>query len=144
MDNSRNRIEKFVNYIESQGIVINLAKNKARGNKGLFKVFGSNFRIDISKDINESEILHVLVHEFTHYVHYKYDKSLKSLNFLLGDKEEEYLEDLIQLTVDSIPKTSIEPLFNEKEKINREIKLLSNSIKSEFPNFKISKSDKDF
>ena len=41
------------------------------------------------------------MHEFAHYVHYTYDKTLKSLDFII-DENDELTEELIKLTVDSI------------------------------------------
>ena len=37
MVSTRNRILNLVDYIESTGIVVNIGKNKAQGNKGFFK-----------------------------------------------------------------------------------------------------------
>ena len=134
----RNSIVDFIKYIESLGIEVNAGKNKARGNKGFFKACGKKYRIDISKDISGTEILKVLVHEFIHYVHYNYDKTLKSVDFLFGSKFDEYEEDLIKLTVESLPKASIEPLFNECKKLKDEINQLSDKIKIMYPDFKLS------
>ena len=135
----RDCITKLVEYIESQGVEVNIGRNNARGNKGFFKVVGkNNYRIDISNGLNETEILRVLVHEFAHYVHYKYDKTLKSAEFLFGSDYNLYEDDLINLTVDSIPKCSIKPLFHQKETLKSEISELSRFIKNIYPDFKIS------
>lgn len=117
----RNRIPELVQYLESLGIEVNIGKNKARGNKGFFKVRNKNFRIDIAKGQDEEAILKTLVHEFAHFVHYSYDKTLQSLDFIIQE-DDEITEELIQLTVASIPKSSVEPIFKAKEKIKEEIK----------------------
>lgn len=116
----RNRILDIVQYFESLGIEVNIGKNKARGNKGFFKACNKNFRIDIAKGQSEETILKTLVHEFAHYVHYNYDKTLKSLDFII-DENDELTEELIKLTVESIPKNSIAPIFKAKEEIKSEI-----------------------
>ena len=131
MVSERNRILELVNYIESLGITVNCAKNKARGNKGFFKVKAEKFRIDIAQGLSDEEILRVLVHEFSHYIHYKNDKTLKSLNFILPTIDNLLLEELITLTVDAIPKETIEPLFKMHERLEKEV----NSIKKDKNSF---------
>lgn len=116
----RNRILETTQYLESLGIEVNIGKNKARGNKGFFKAYDKNFRIDIAKNQSEETVLKTLVHEFAHYVHYTYDKTLKSLDFII-DEDDELTEELIKLTVDSISKNSIAPIFKAKEEIKAEI-----------------------
>lgn len=121
MVSQRNRIINIIKYIESLGISLNIGKNKARGNKGFFKVKGNKYRIDIANNIQEDELFLLLVHEFAHYLHYKYDKSLKSLSFLLGEKESELQEEMISLTVKQISKKSISPLFKAQDELKRDI-----------------------
>lgn len=118
----RNRILEIVQYFESLGIEVNIGKNKARGNRGFFKVKNECFRIDIAKNQSEEVVLRTLVHEFAHFVHYNYDKKLKSLNFIIDDNDIELQEELIKLTVDSIPKASIKPLFDYKEELETRLK----------------------
>ena len=139
MVSKRNRTSSLTEYLNSIGIDINIGKNKARGNKGLFKVAGNKFRIDISKNLTEDASIRTLVHEFAHFLHYKNDKSLKSLEFIFGANWEEYSDELINLTVDLIPKASISPIFEQKNKIKLEIKTISNAIKSNRPDFLSSK-----
>lgn len=133
----RNRITELVQYLESLGIEVNIGKNKARGNKGLFKVCSEKFRIDIAKGQSDETILKTLIHEFAHFIHYNYDKTLQSLDFIIVDSED-LTEELIRLTVDSIPKDSISPIFNQKESIKNEIKSISKNISNIYPDFKIS------
>jgi len=133
-----NRIINLVKYAESLGIDINIGKNRAYGNKGLFKVNGSKYRIDISKTLTENEKLAVLIHEISHYIHYKYDKTLKNLDFIFKDFVGEYENELIELTVDSIPKDYAMIFFNEKQSLNNEIKKLTESIKLNYPEIELS------
>ena len=128
MVSQRNRIINLVNYLETLGIVVNMGKNKARGNKGFFKVVNNNYRIDIANNLTEDAILRVLVHEFAHYVHYKNDKSLKSLDFILPNLNDDLHEELISLTVESIPKESIKPLFDIKERLEDELRTTQSSF----------------
>ncbi len=123
----RNRILDITQYFESLGIEVNIGKNKARGNKGFFKADNQNFRIDIAKGQTEETIIRTLVHEFAHYVHYSYDKTLKSLDFIINE-DDNLTEELIKLTVDSIPKESVAPIFQAKDKIKSEIKKLPKSL----------------
>ncbi len=129
MVSERNRILDLVQYIESLGIEVNLGKNKARGNKGFFKFDGKKFRIDIAKGQSEDVVLKTLAHEFAHFVHYRYDKTLKSLDFIFDDSED-ITKELLDITVEMIPKVSVEPLFNAKEKLKTEI----SNLETEFCN----------
>lgn len=125
MASKRNRLIDIVSYLQSLGIEVNIAKTKARGNKGFFRVKGNSYRIDIAKGHNDDEIISLLTHEFSHYVHYSYDKTLKSLSFVF-EKENQFLEELIQITVETIPKSSVEPLFNAKKELEEKLKSSNN------------------
>lgn len=116
----RDRILDIINYMESLGLEVNIGKNKARGNKGFFKSDGNSFRVDIAKGQTEESVLKTLSHEFAHFVHYSYDKTLESLDFIF-DNSEKITEELLAITVEMIPKTSIEPLFERKESLKSEI-----------------------
>lgn len=120
MDSQRNRIIEISDYLQKLGIEVNIGKNKARGNKGFFKAISNKFRIDIAKGLDEETIVGVLTHEFAHYLHYCFDKKLQSLDFIFEGND--LTEELIELTVASIPKSSISPIFELKEKIISEIK----------------------
>jgi hypothetical protein len=87
MDNPRNRTKELINFIESCGILVNCAKNNARGHRGFFRTDGKQFRIDLSKKLDDELILKTLAHEFAHYIHYKYDKSLKNLDFIFSNDD---------------------------------------------------------
>lgn len=137
MASERNRILELTTFIESQGIVVNIGKNRAFGNKGCFKAVNNSFRIDISKGHDNESILKLLAHEFAHYVHYKYDKNLRNLDFIFPTSAE-ITEELISITVSTIPKNSVTPLFEQKNKLKKEIKNLVQNIKTKYPEFKES------
>lgn len=142
MVSDRDRILKLREYLESLGLVVNLGRNKARGNKGFFAVKSEKFRIDLSKDLSDAEALRVLVHEFSHYIHYKNDKTLKSLNFLNAEIDDVLMEELISTTVDLIPKETIKPLFDLRETLKKEIKTKQNQKFSLFMQFELQSSQK--
>lgn len=131
MVSERNRILEITKYFQSLGIEVNVGKNKARGNKGFFKACNKSFRIDIAKGQSEEVILKTLVHEFAHFIHYSYDNTLKSLDFII-DENDELTEELIKLTVESIPKDSVAPIFKAKEAIKSEISKSPNSFKLKY------------
>ena len=135
MVSERNRIIELKKYLESIGISVNIAKNKARGNRGIFIRKSNVNRIDIAQNLSAQEELSALVHEFAHHVHYKYDKTLKSLDFIFGNCDEAILEELRNVTVESIPKKFAESLFVQKEDAKNEIKSLVLQIKDEYPDF---------
>ena len=124
----RNRIIDLINYTEGFGIKVKVAKNKAQGNRGFFKAKNNDLRIDIAKGLDDNATFRTLVHEFIHYVHYSYDKTLKSLDFIFDNYKDDYMEDLISLTVDLIPKNSVKPFFDRQEecksKVNYYLKIL--------------------
>ena len=140
MVSQRDRILNLAEHIKSSyNVDVVLFKNKARGNKGLFKTFANNkYRIDIAKNLNDTEAIRVLVHEFCHYIHYRYDKSLKSLDFIFSRYSELYEKELIDVTVQMVPKDFAKVLFDNKYSINAEIKDLSKKIKTIYPEFKLS------
>lgn len=142
MVSERDRILKLSEYVESLGLVVNIGKNKARGNKGFFTVKSEKFRIDLSKDLSDAEALRVLVHEFSHYIHYKNDMTLKSLKFLNAEIDNVLMEELISITVNLIPKETVKPLFDLRETLKKEIKTLQNQKSSMFMQFELQSRQK--
>ncbi len=138
----RNRILELTNYLSSLGIDINISRTKARGHNGIFMHKLNGFRIDISKNLSEEDIVPVMLHEFAHYVHYSYDKNLKSLDFIFGKLSDEQREELIKITVQKVPKEFAQKLYSVKDKVNKEIQLLSKKIKVTHKDFKLSESFK--
>lgn len=143
MVSQRNRILKIINYLEKLGIEVNIGKNKAKGNKGFFSANNFSYRIDISKGLDDETVLKTLAHEFAHFVHYKYDKTLKDLSFIFPNLDETLMEELLKVTIDLVPKASISPLFEAKEALKTDIKLLTFQLKETFPNFSLSKPFED-
>lgn len=139
MDCERNRSIDLVNYIESQGISVNMGKNKARGNRGFFSQKNGSFRIDISKDVEDNAKIRTLLHEFAHYIHYKYDKTLQSFNFIWGDISNEDYEELLAVTIHSVPKDFAQSLYAQKKRYAEENKCYISSLKKEYRNFKSTK-----
>ena len=142
MASQRNRIIDLQNYLKSLNIDINIGKTKAHGNKGIFLHRMNKYRIDISKNLEEEEILSVLLHEFAHYVHYTYDSSLKSLDFIFENYNEEVHEELIKVTVQNVPKKFATMLYSKKENLSKEIKNLVSILKLKYPDFKLSHNNK--
>ena len=104
MADKRNRIIDLCEYLESLGIQINIAKNKARGHLGFFKAQGQTYRIDVKKGLEDDAVLKTLAHEFAHFIHFQVDKKLLSLDSILGDVSDELLENILDITVRAIPK----------------------------------------
>ena len=143
MASERNRSLELKEYFSKLGIDVNIGKNKARGHRGVFMHGFNNYRIDVSKNLDESSVLSTMLHEFAHFVHYKYDKSLQSLDFIFGDLTDDIKEELIKVTVQEIPKDFASELYSAKNNINSEIKILLNQIKLSLPNFKLSEKNKE-
>lgn len=137
MASERNRILDLVKYIESCGVQVNIGKNKARGNKGYFKATNNSFRIDIAKGQSEVAIIKILAHEFAHFVHFTNDKTLKSLDFIFSS-DADITEELLAITVDSIPKNQVKKIYEEKETLKAAIKELAKPIKEVYKDFKPS------
>ena len=137
MDDKRNIIIALKNYIESLGVVVNIGKTKARGNKGFFLNRGvGSYRIDISKNIDDNATLSTLLHEYAHYIHYKYDSSLKTLDFIFNDFSGDIKEELINVTVQNVPKEFAKTLFNMKSEVAKEINMLFDKISQQYPDVK--------
>lgn len=141
MVSNRNRITKFIEHLEKQGISVNIGKTKARGNNGVFIYKNENFRIDVSKLTPQDKILSVILHEYAHYIHYKYDKSLKTLDFIFSNLSLEEQDELLEISVQSIPKDFAQKLCLRKQNLKAEIKNLTKNIKIEIPDFQISKQN---
>lgn len=138
MADKRDCFIELKRYIESLGIKVNIGKNKARGNKGIFCYKGNTYRIDISKDIDSQAAYSTLLHEFAHFIHYKYDKSLKSLDFVFENLSEDEQEELLNVTVKNVPKEFALSLYDLKKQLSDENKLLAKKIKDVYPDFKMS------
>lgn len=131
-------IEELVDYIESLGVIVNIGKTKARGNKGIFCTKNGCYRIDIAKTVKEENILSTLLHEFAHYIHYKYDSTLTSLDFLFGELSDVEKEELIGITVKKVPKDFAVSLYKAKEELEVQNKQYIKILKATYPEFKAS------
>ena len=138
----RDRIIELREYLSSLGISVNIGKNKARGHKGIFMQGVNVSRIDIAHNVEKEKIPSVIVHEFAHYIHYQYDKSLKSLDFIFSDFNDDLKEELIQITIEEVPKEFASALYLKKENLNTELKLLINQIRNFYPDFKLTEKNK--
>ena len=144
MVSERNRVIELEKYLSSLGIDINIGTTKARGNKGVFIYKNDRFRIDISKQSTPNKILRTLLHEFAHFIHYSYDKKLSSLDFIFKEgPDNEIKEELINITVQDIPKEFAASLFKKKEILHQEIEYLKQRIKIRYPDIQLSKPNKD-
>lgn len=132
MVSERDRIISVANYLESLGIEVNIGKNKARGNRGIFLFNTKNQfnRIDISNTVKEEKVLQTIIHEYSHYIHRMYDSAMNSLDFVFGNYDGVIENELINITVNTISKITAKEIFAEKEKTTKQIKEISNVIKS--------------
>ena len=138
MASERNRVTRLAEYITSLGVIVNIGKNKARGNKGIFCKKRDGYRIDISENIDADSTLSTLLHEFAHYIHYCNDSTLSSLDFVFKDLSELEQEEIIKITVQNVPKEFASSLYKCKQHYMLENKKLVNYIKAVYPNFKVS------
>lgn len=142
MAGKRNRIIELKKYIESLGAVVKIAKNKAGGNNGRFIYKNNCLNIEISDKLNEDEVLSSLTHEFAHCVHYLYDKNLCSLNFIFDNFSDEIEEELINITVQTVPKCYAQKLFSLKDRLKNVAADYNKLIKAVYPDFKQSQPNK--
>ena len=140
----RNRIIVLKEYLSSLGINVNIGKNKARGHKGVFMRSFNNYRIDISDNVSEENVISVVLHEFAHYIHYSGDKTLKKLDFIFEDFNDDIKEELIKITVNEVPKDFATALYSKKAILGDEIKALVKKIKFYEPDFKLSEKYKKY
>ena len=129
---------EMVEYVRTLGLTVNTA-TKARGHQGFFL----KNRIDISTDLPDERKIEVLIHEFTHYIHYKIDtdiaKNHGSLEKLFPDSDLQKLEnELYNVTRYFDKNKGYKALQEKRANILSEIKKLSSDIKKTYPDFKRS------
>ena len=129
---------QMAEFVRNLGITVN-TNTRARGHQGFFL----KNRIDISTDITFERKIEVLIHEFTHYIHYKIDASVHktggSLEILFPNSDLKVIEqELFEVTKFVDKNKSLNILNSHRNKILTEIKLLDNKIKSLYPDFKRS------
>ncbi|MCR5265985.1 MAG: hypothetical protein K6E29_05265 [Cyanobacteria bacterium RUI128] len=142
MDGSRSTTlikNELIRYISSLGLTVKTV-TKARGNKGFFK----EGRIDVSKNLDDVSAVKVLVHEFAHYVNYKLDNKLKSLETVLGRDDEQIRAELLEVTKFVDDNAHCRVLNAEREKLKLKIKNLTETIKDTYPKFSLSEDFREF
>lgn len=130
---------ELIRYISSLGIDVKTI-TKARGNKGFFK----EGRIDISKNLDDESAIKTIVHEFAHYINHKLDKSLKNLDIMFGNNSNELIDELLSVTAFVDKNALCEKLTKERDELKTEIKQLTETIKTTYPNFSPTENLKDF
>ena len=130
---------ELIRYITSLGIDV-YTGTKARGNRGFFKAG----RIDISKTLDDTSAIRVILHEYAHYANYKLDKNLNSLVPLFGEESQIIKEELFNVTMFVDENSVCLKLNSEAERLKSEIKQLTDSIKNIYPKFSLTSEFKEF
>lgn len=131
--------DELIRYISSLGLTVKTV-TKARGNKGFFK----EGRIDVSKKLDDNSAVKVLVHEFAHYINYKLDSKLKSIEAVFGKDDKQIREELLEVTKFVDDNAHCRILNAEREKIKLNIKNLTETIKNIYPKFSLTEDFKEF
>lgn len=136
--------EDMVNFVRSLGLTVN-TKTKARGHQGFFL----KNRIDISSNISYERKIEVLIHEFTHYIHFRIDKNIHKshgdLEILFPNSDIERIEkELLIVTRFVDTNKGLKLLAQQRDRVLAEIKEIDKAIKLEYPDFKRSYPYKRF
>lgn len=136
--------QNMVEFIRRLGINVH-TDTKARGHQGFFL----NGRIDISSKLPPKRKIEVLIHEFTHMIHYKIDSTIGrshgNLSVLFPNSDIDRIEKELLCVTRFVDKNkSLTILQAHKDKINSELKTLSDKIKADYPDFKRSYPYKKF
>jgi len=136
--NYRIIFNEMVSYLRDLGLVVN-TNTKARGHQGFFL----KNRIDISTDLDEKRKIEVLIHEFTHFVHYQLDsnviKNHGSLEVLFPNANIDKIStELYEVTRFVDKNKSYQILKEQHDKTLIDIKILDKKIKAVYPDFKRS------
>lgn len=134
--NHKKIFKEMVEFVRNLGISVH-TNTKARGHQGFFL----KNRIDISNELDYPRKIEVLIHEFTHYIHYKIDptvyKTHGNLELLFPNSDIKRIEEELILVTKFVDKTkSVSNLAINKEKVLKEIENLTNKIKLQYPDFK--------
>lgn len=130
--------KQMVKFVRDLGVDV-FTNTKARGHQGFFL----KNRIDISKNISNKRKIEVLIHEFTHYIHSKIDKSVYKncgdLAILFPDSDYETIKkELYKVTRFVDTNQSLIKLEKQRAQVLDDIKHFDAKIKSVFPDFKRS------
>ena len=146
MAQTRNNLNKkeLIKYLRSLGIDVR-SNTKARGHHG----FCTGKRIDISKNLDDTSAVSVLLHEFAHYIHFKLEPSLLSnggsLKILFNTKDTVKIEkELFELSLNVFDSTVLNKIENLKTTVKDNIKEQKRIIQKYFPNFQISIKFREF
>lgn len=131
--------DELIRYMSSLGLTVNTL-TKARGNRGFFK----EGRIDISKILDDKTSIRVMVHEFAHYIHYELDKSLKGLDVVLKEDNENLREELYSVTAFVDKNASFTKLKTKQNDLKSQIQYLTEEIKQQYPQFNPCEKFKEF
>lgn len=130
--------QDMVMFLKNLGLNVH-TNTKARGHQGFFL----RDRIDISVNLSDKRKIEVLIHEFTHYIHYQIDndvfKNHGSLSCLFPNSDLNQIEDeLYNVTRFVDTNKSFKLLEEQRARILDQIKSLDKNIKINYPDFKRS------
>ena len=129
--------KELIKYIKSLGLIVNTG-TKARGHKGFFL----ENRIDISKELVDDKIIPVLLHEFTHYIHYKIEPEMNktggTFRRIFNSDNPIYSAELDKVTQFVDENSRLMDLYKQKNNLKEKILLEESVIKGYFPKFKRS------
>ncbi|MCD8378275.1 MAG: hypothetical protein LUB59_05755 [Candidatus Gastranaerophilales bacterium] len=142
MASTRNKTiikKELVKYITSLGLKVNTL-TKARGNKGFFK----ENRIDVSRNLDDAACIKTLIHEYAHFVNYRLDKKIKSLEVIFKSDDKILHDELLSVTGYVDENSQCRTLYIEREKLKKVIKDLTTEIRKSYPKFKPNEPLKEF
>lgn len=130
--------EKMVNFVRSLGVEVN-TNTLARGHQGFFL----KNRIDISTSITYQRKIEVLIHEFTHYIHWRIEPNISqthgNLEILFPDTDLKKIEEeMFSVTRFVDNNKGYKLLVQRKNELSSEIKVIAQRIKTVYPDFKRS------
>ena len=142
----RNCVDKnlLISFLKNLGIDVHL-NTKARGHLG----FCTTKRIDVSKHLQQNQVVDVLLHEFGHFVHFNLEPDLirtsGSLQKLFDTESvDDFEQELFQITHIVFDTVHIRKLERLKDSFSAKIKKERDIIKKYYPDFKANKKLKEF
>ena len=134
----------IIEYLKSLEIEVK-TNTKARGNNGIYQ----KNRIDIARGLDEEKAISVLVHEFTHHIHYKIDKDFikngGSIANIFNTSDITEIQKELENITNLIDKSSKLNIFlNAKTETSNTIKSMQSAIQRDFPEFQRSKKFTQF
>lgn len=135
--------KELIQYFKSLGIDVHTT-TKARGHHGFFL----KNRIDISKNLSESEKTSTLIHEFAHYIHSKLEPDINknggTLEILFKTSDTEIKTELLNVTHFVDENSLCKKLEYHKQLVKDEIKKQEQIIKKHYPKFLRTKRFREF